>query len=39
MRYWKVEVKPGNGDPFWCRALEMTGKLLWFSLLALAYNY
>ena len=24
MRYWKVQVKPGNGEPFWCRAVQMT---------------
>ncbi len=24
MRYWKVQVKPGNGEPFWCRAVEMS---------------
>ncbi|MHB1301796.1 MAG: hypothetical protein ACYCY8_13160 [Burkholderiales bacterium] len=24
MRYWKVQVRPGKGDPFWCRAVEMT---------------
>ncbi|MHB1099931.1 MAG: hypothetical protein ACYCZR_10290 [Burkholderiales bacterium] len=24
MRYWRVQVKPGNGEPFWCRVVEMT---------------